>query len=178
MSNALAEARAILDSAGYRTMTPHPSADHIYFEDGSILGALYVLDSISSIVTTWESLQDAFLTTNAVRLNADPLKAWNCYTAFLTAAPPSKADMSTLANIEEDFRGTRKLVRAGVMTRGEIETALAPLLPLRRLLTLAPDDIKARLASRLGEPGSPLQSLLSTLAVDSVAAALLEQQSP
>lgn len=176
MANTLAEARAVLDAAGYRTLIPQPTASHFFFEDMSVLGALYVLGTVKELVDQWESLQDAFLRDNAPRLVVDPFKAWNCYTAFLTADLPATNDASTLFAIEEDFRGSRKVVRAGVGSRADIETALAPLLPLRRLLTLAPDDIKIRLSSRLGEPGSPLQSLLTDASPAKIAAALLEAE--
>jgi hypothetical protein len=176
MSSVLSEARAVLDTAGYRTLAPSPVSACFYFEDANILGVLYVLDSVDAILSDWESLQDGFLQENAPRLVIDPFKAWNCYSAFLTAGPPGKDDASKLFAIEENFRGTRKLVRAGVTNRAEVEAALAPLLPLRRLLTLEPENIKTRLAERLGDSASPLQGLLSDTEVEGVAAALLEAE--
>ena len=92
--------------------------------------------------------------------------------AFTNCCPRGRA--CALFSIEEDSRGTRKIVRAGVATRLDVEHALAPLLPLRRLLTLAPDDVKSRLASRLGGPGGPLHALLSDVAVEKIASSLLE----
>lgn len=176
LSNTLEEVRAVLDAAGYRTLMPQPTVPSLYFEDLSVLGVVYVVDTVQQLLSGWEHLQDSFLRDNASRLVVDPFKAWNCYSVFLTDEQPAKNDASALFSIEEDFRGTRKIVRAGVSTRHDIERALAPLLPLRRLLTLAPDDIKARLASRLGVPGAPLQGLLLDTKVEQVAASLLEAE--
>ncbi len=177
MSNTiLMEARAVLDAAGFRTLMPQPTSPCLYFEDLSVLGMVCTVETVPQLLSDWEKLQDAFLRDNAPRLVLDPLKAWNCYSVFLTADPAAKNDVSALFSIEEDFRGTRKIVRAGVAMRHDVEIALSPLLPLRRLLTLAPDDVKSRLASRLGAPGAPLQALLSDVAVDKVASSLLEAE--
>lgn len=176
MSTVLSEARAVLDAAGFRTLAQSPVATYFYFEDANILGVLHVLDSVDQILSDWESLQDRFLQENAPRLVIDPFKAWNCYSAFITSGPPGKDDASKLFAIEENFRGTRKLVRAGVTNRTEVEAALAPLLPLRRLLTLEPENIRVRLAERLGDSSSPLQGLLSDTDIEKIAAALLEAE--
>ena len=53
MSNILSEARAVLDAAGFRTLTPSPVAEVVYFEDANIIGVLYVLDSVDSILSRW-----------------------------------------------------------------------------------------------------------------------------
>jgi hypothetical protein len=161
MSNTLLDVRAVLESAGYRAQIPNPTAQHLYFEDSNILGIAYVLESVAAIIEQWEKLQDQFLRENAHRLLFDPLKAWNCYTVLLTSEQAAKEAASTLFMIEEDFRGTRKIVRTGMTTRTEMEESLAPLLPLRRILSLAPDDVRSRLTSRLGEPDNPLRALLT-----------------
>lgn len=161
MASTLLDARSLLEGAGYVTVLPSSISTVLHFEDTSVLGALHVLASVEQITRQWEELQDSFLRENATRLAFDPLKAWNCYTVLLTPEVPAKSDASRLFAIEENFRGTRKLVRSGVTTRPDVEAALAPLLPLRRLLSLRHDDAKARLASRLGGDKSPLRALLS-----------------
>ena len=47
--------------------------------------------------------------------------------------------------IEEDFKTARKIARASVSTREALETALGPLLPLKRVARLEDVDIRARL---------------------------------
>lgn len=174
MSNLLLDARALLEEMGYKTFAARPDAETILFEDAVLLGVVVVLDSPRRVLEQWEQLQDRFLRENARRLSIDPLKAWNSYTVLLTEAPADKATTAALFAIEEDFRGTRKIVRAGVSTRATIEAALSPILPLRRLLSITPDDIKDRLSARLADIGQPLQSLLTGAPASTIASALLE----
>ena len=173
MTNLLNEARSVLDGASYRTLLPNPDSRFIYFENAHVLGIVHALDSVQDMFREWESLQNQFLRENAPRLIADPFKAWNCYCVLLTATSCAPSDASALCAIEEDFRGTRKIVRAGVTTRTNAENALAPLLPLRRVLSFDAEDMKVRLSDRLGPPQSPLQGLLTDVTVHQIAISLI-----
>lgn len=174
MSNLLLDVRAVLEEMGYQTFAESPDAESALFEDSVLLGVLVVLESPSAILEQWEPYQDRFLRDNARRLSIDPYKAWNSYTILLTEAPADKVTTAALFAIEEDFRGTRKIVRAGVSTRAAIEAALSPIAPLQRLLSITPDDIKDRLSGRLGDIAHPLRSLLTDTPATDIASALLE----
>lgn len=176
MTNILLDARQLLDDAGYRTLLAEPNATFFYFEDLNVLGVVHAIPSVSGLLTEWEALQDAFLRDNAARLAADALKAWNCYSVFLSSGPCVGNQASLLFSIEENFRGTRKLARAGLGTRLDVEGALASLLPLRRVLPLAQTDIRARLESRLAQHGSALALLLTEVPTKSICESLLESQ--
>ncbi|MCO6512809.1 MAG: hypothetical protein J5I65_18645, partial [Aridibacter famidurans] len=102
---------------GYQTSMPVSDPRSVLFEDDVLLGALFVLESPAVILNQWERCQDSFLRENSPRLSIDPYKAWNSYTVLLTEAPTDRNTMEALFAIEEDFRGTRKIVRAGVTTR-------------------------------------------------------------
>ena len=176
MHNILSDVKAVLHTAGYVTHMPQPTSTSLYFEDSYVLGVVFTLTTVNDIRTSWETLQDRFLRENAKRLVLDPFKAWNCYTVLLTPESAIKEDATALCAIEEDFRGTRKIVRSGVSTRTDVELALAPLLPLRRLVSLTPENVRTRLAQRLGEVGSPLQALLSETPANRIASALVDPE--
>jgi len=176
MSTTILDARSVLENAQYRTYFPKPDAQHIYFEDSSIRGVLHVLENVEAIVTQWEHLQDNFLKINGSKLSTSPHKAWNCYTVFLTAQPAPKTQCGQLFAIEENFRSTRKLARAGVKTKADMEVALGPLLPLRRLLSLQSDDVNAMLESRLGGAETPLAGIVAKADPNQIAAALIASQ--
>src|SRR5713101_742490 len=126
MSSPLDEARSVLELAGFATFSPQPNSTFFHFEDISLMGHVRALATAEEIVAKWERIQDDFLSANAPRLVRDPTKAWNLYTVLLTAEPAAGAVPGRLFAIEEDFRGTRKIVRAGVVARQDILTALGP----------------------------------------------------
>ncbi len=173
MPDLLFESRSLLEAAGYRTALPEPDSTHLHFEDANILGVLHILPSAELLLSTWRNLQDEFLRKNASHLLADPIKAWNCYCIFLTSMPCPLGGLSTLFAIEDDFRGTRKIVRSSISTRRDVDNALAPLLPIRHLLTFAAENSKMRLASRLAQLQAPLKGLLTDATTHDIARGLL-----
>jgi hypothetical protein len=148
MLNLLGECRTLLEQAGYRT-TPGTDAETCYFEDDSIVGAVLIYDDVTTLLERWERRQDAFLTQNARPLRQDPLKAWNIYTVHLTQTRADESDYTRLFNIEHDFRGTRKIARAGVVIVSDVNDALLPLMPLQRLVALTASDLRSRAKQRL-----------------------------
>lgn len=176
LPSVILDARSVLEIAGFRVALIPDTRPSLYFEDKSVLGVLFVTDTVGEILSDWRSLQDQFIRRNSSHLMLDPLKAWNLYSIFLTPDVASASELSKLSLVEEDFRSTRKIVRAGVIGMPDVETSLGALIPLRRILSLAPDDIKQRLGDRLGGPGAPLHALLDTTEVGAIAAKLLEAQ--
>ena len=176
MPRLLDDVRTLLDAEAFTTLLLPPDSSVLYFEDSTIMGHVQVLSTADDILQTWESLQDAFLHRNATRLLLDPTKAWNLYTVLLaTHAPP--ADLArALSSVEDDFRGTRKIARAGVVTRRDIAAALAPILPLQNVSSVALLDANARLAQRLQSVSPPLQGLVDGTPTDSLVASLLGDQ--
>lgn len=172
----LDEVRSVLEGEGYQTYAPEPDASFFYFEDLSVIGQVQTPDTANEIIEHWESVQDTFLRTNAPKFLRDATKAWNLYTVMLTTDPGDKTVPARLFAIEEDFRGTRKIVRAGVLSRDDILSALAPLLPLQRLLVVGRPQARQRLAERLSLVHHALTPLTSNESAESIAAALIEVQ--
>ena len=173
MSRLIDHVRTELEAADFATLLRRPDSLTLYFEDLSIMGQIHVFGSADEIVETWEFVQDEFLKHNASRFLRDATKAWNLYTILLTAQTPASQVAAKLFSIEDDFRGTRKIARAGVTTREDIAVALAPILPLRNVLAVRLVDAKERLVERLGAITPVLSSLVSGAPPESIVATLL-----
>jgi hypothetical protein len=173
--NLVEEARSILEAAGYRTALASSSPCTLHFEDEIVLGAIFIHPSLSLLISSWEECQDRFLGSNSQVLRSDPVKVWNIYTVHLTADAGSPSQVSEAFNIEQDFRGTRKLVRAGVVTRTDVREALLPLLPLQHRLKLSPKNVTERLKERLALSSKVLVRLVELPERASIELDLLEE---
>lgn len=172
MSRLIDEARIVLEESGFATFLPTPDASALTFEDISVLGQVHVLDSADDVLAKWQLLQDTFLRESAERLSRDASKAWNVYTVLLTSDSPSAEVTARLFSIEDDFRGTRKIARSGVLSRQDVSAALAPILPLQNVLSVGVLDAKQRLAERLRPINPALEKLVGDASVESIAASL------
>jgi len=170
------EAQKILNEAGYYT-SHFPEKDWILFEDEALFGFISIAVKAEDILEAWEQSQDFFLARNATRLRAAPAKAWNAYCAFITDAVCAPQLKSQLLKIEEDFRGTRKIVQTEITSTDELYAALFPLLPIKNLVTLTDFDSRPRLKSRLSflRPNE-LQALLNGDVAPSIVDILLEDE--
>jgi hypothetical protein len=174
--NIVDECRSMLEAAGYRTALSDSSQHTCYFEDESVLGAVFVHSSLDELLDDWEKRQDRFLGTHSGRLRTDPVKAWNIYTIHLTADPDTRGNASRLFEIEQDFRGTRKIVRTGVNARSTIKEAILPLLGLQHRVTLSRSNLVGRLRERLALSGKTLVRVLDEVSDADIAAELMEGQ--
>ena len=59
--NIIHYARAILEEANYETFEQSPSRNVFYFEDNSVLGFVKDCEDVSTILSSWESIQDSNL---------------------------------------------------------------------------------------------------------------------
>lgn len=175
MRDLLLDTRSVLESGSYRTQTPEGRSDCLYFEDATILGAVYFCPSVQIMLANWEREQDSFLRSNTTRFSIDPLKAWNSYSIFLTDGVATSEQKTQLFAAEEDFRGTRKILRCSVESRSDIENAIASLLPLRRIVELSVEDIRERLMDRLKSTRAPLHSLLTDATPSTIAQLLVNE---
>ena len=146
------EARNIFEKYGYETFNFKEEPISFIFEDQSLLGFVCVCDSVQDILDKWQQVQDSFLSKSARLLSSDPLKAWNVYSVYLTEGNAPKDHQLDLIIIEEDLRGTRKIVGHGILTRTDLENALLPLLPIRQKVLLTTEDYLERLETRIEIP--------------------------
>src|ERR1700730_4192815 len=152
--NLTVEARRLLESSRYRTY-PGATDDIFYFEDSSLLGFVWIASNPQALAKEWQRLQDSFLAEKDLQLRKSKDKSWNAYSVLLTEVDVTEEQAHALLRIEEDFRGTRKIAKAGVRTAGQLMRALLPLLAIQNLVELERDDSKVRLRSRLShlDPG-------------------------
>jgi hypothetical protein len=123
------EARQILELAGY-FIRPSISEEGFDFEDETLFGFVRIYPDPAQIPSDWEIQQDSFLSRNARPIRANTPKAWNAYSVFLSPGEVSADLRATLSQIEDDFRGTRKIVRSDLTTSEDLQTALYPLIGL------------------------------------------------
>src|ERR1051325_3174630 len=107
--NLVDEAQQILEQTGYYVRSSN-LGESFDFEDETLYGFLKIYPSAEAIVEHWEKEQDEFLQRYARRIRANPPKAWNAYSVFLTATDAPGDVKTELRQIEDDFRGTRKIV--------------------------------------------------------------------
>ena len=169
------EARTVLETGGFRTALGVSSANSVYFEDDIIVGAVFIHSTLADLITSWEECQDRFLGTNSRALRSDPIKAWNIYTIHLTSDRGVPSQMSEAFNIEQDFRGTRKIVRVGVVKRTDVREALLPLLPLQHRTSITSGNISERLKERLALLSRVLVRLVEHPEQNSIEHDLLEE---
>ena len=174
--NLMLEARTVLESARYCTLASTTSADTFYFEDDNLIGSVTEYPGVSQLLDAWERTQDAFLGQHARQLRAHPAKSWNVYTIHLTSESAAAEFASRLFAVEEDFRGTRKVARAGIRTKEDLRRALLPLLPIQNLVALTRADQTERLRARLVDCHSSLEHLLGDLPIPEMANRILEAQ--
>jgi hypothetical protein len=170
------ESRSLLESAGYRTALSNTHSDQFYFEDACILGAVFVHPDVASLLDNWQAWQDRFLGTHSQTLRLDPIKAWNIYTVHLTSETGTGAEATKAFNIEQDFRGTRKIARIGVTKRADVKEALLPLLSLQTRLILSSQRTTERVRERLALSSAVIVRVLEKADDTTIALDLMEEK--
>lgn len=173
----LREAEALLRAANFDAQTAIGDAETLQFEDANLLGFVAVHNTIADLLRSWQAQQDEFLRRNAVSLRRDPSKAWNIYAVFLTGDRASGDAAARLLSIEEDFRATRKIAQANVVSRADVQRALAPLLPLSSAGVVQSLDPDRALRDRLDAGERRLFDMIrrSEMEEPQIIAALLEE---
>lgn len=183
----LEESEDLLVDQGYEVWRHPDETDRLYFEDASIFGMVITYASPSDLVETWEDRQDEFLRVyrDDLRSSESKEKVWNAYTVHLTVSTVDTPDSdegiemrNALYQIEEDFGGTRKIVRSGVGD-DDVESALLPLLEIKAEPELEASNYREGLRRELEEGDFEeafLQLLKEDMPVDEIANQLLQDK--
>jgi hypothetical protein len=143
------QAEILLREAGYETWPwgggPVPV---VCFENEAVVGFIHVFGTSDGLLEDWQKAQEVTLARHAPALRLAGEKAWNVYSVFIAGDGPG-ARMRDIEQIEEDFRQTRKIARAGVQTGSDLTKVLLPLLPIISQPVIAGTDYQARLQTRL-----------------------------
>lgn len=163
--NLLQEVRRTLQLNGYRVAAARDAVDQIQFEDDSLMGFVWEARTGAAIVANWRQKQDDFLRRNASKLRSSEFKSWNIYGVFLTVEGVSSIESTELKEIEEDFRATRKIARAGIETSSQLLNALYPFIPIQRLVPFDAENPSERLKEKLDKlPRNAVQALFDQTA--------------
>lgn len=155
MNELLATARAELERSRYFVVSRE---DQLLFENDTLMGFVRSALTVNELLGSWESWEQRFLGESAMAIRRAGVKAWNLYAIFLTMEPASEKDKSAIADIEENFESTRKVVQAGVVSAEDVRRALYPLLPLQNRSLMEDVDPIARLQPHL-PPSFPREML-------------------
>lgn len=147
--NLLLEAQSLLERSGYEVRTIRTAEMQLIFEDDFIIGMVAVFQSVQSLIDTWQSVQDGFLTTYQGLMQKELDKAWNSYVVFLSTEVVSADNKDKIAAIEENLRGARKIVGTGIVSSMDLEKAFLPILPIQKTVNITREDHLQRLRSRL-----------------------------
>ncbi len=132
MTELIDDVRRTLSEANYLTAISNAGGrDVLIFESATVLGFLLLYENPSGLLENWVADFREVVAAHQLGLRRAQAKSWNAYTVLLAAQPPSVAELVTLAAIEEDLTGTRKIARAGVTDADELRQALLPLLPIQ-----------------------------------------------
>jgi hypothetical protein len=139
---------ALLQRVEYKVARLQAARPCISFEDQNILGVAVQFSSANELLENWEQEQDSFLQRNALALRRAGSKSWNVYSVFL-AAEASQAEYLRGTLIEEDFRGSRKIVAMNLKTEADILRAVLPLLPIQNNVQARQENVRQLLLERL-----------------------------
>ncbi len=170
----LSDTQSLLSQAGYGVLGSNGRTGTMFFEDPVVFGFVCVKETAEAIAGSWEEMQDQFLSQNADSIRRASEKAWNAYSIFLTERRCSDEMRCSLLRIEEDFRGSRKIARAGITTGEDLANALLPLLPLRSVAVVQSQDLTERLRQRVDLSDLEFAALAKGESDTAFARALLE----
>lgn len=136
-SSLLAAATEILLQGGYRvregsSVESRLSTERL-FEDPYGVVSIVVHDTWQSLASTWRDGQARLVELISARVGPADAKAWEGYLVLLTPGIAATSEERTVARrIRYDTSRVRKLVATGeeIRTTGDVERALASLLPL------------------------------------------------
>lgn len=170
----LPDVETILTKAGYHTARTSAVPACLAFEDVSLFGFIVEYDSILALMDGWKKSEQVFLTLHAPSLRRAGEKAWNCYSVHFTSETASESEMRTLLAIEENFKSTRKIARAGLTSRKDLTHALSPLLPLQNVITPERQRSQPDFKGRFHEwPDAATEALAGDASSDEILALLL-----
>jgi hypothetical protein len=176
MTDILGASANVLGKAGFATRRASiGDRELLVFEDCSVPGFLYSYTDPTDLIQSWEKDVDRAIAAHQFGLRRAGQKAWNVYVVLLAASKANHGQSAALTAIEEDLRGTRKIVSAGVADLADLRAALLPLLPLQSAPRLEAVDMVAEIRERTTElPSRAVDAFLST-ADDSVVIQVLEE---
>jgi len=173
--NLSSTAMSLLKNAGFDIQESSDLFNGFYFEDETIMGIVICFSSAKELLDSWRDRQNEFLKRNARLIRRSGDKAWNIYTIFLTHEKCPRDKEAEFLAVEENFEGTRKIARSGLMTSNDVKYALLPVLPLQSLAPIKEINIQEELKSRLDLTEVTQAALLGSASPKELADKLLDE---
>jgi hypothetical protein len=146
--------QALLQDAGYETwLVVLDKYEAVAFEDDATMGFACIFATGAELLKEWQNLETKFLMNFSPALKKAGEKTWNVYSVFLCAASAVEDEARAIRWVEEDLQRTRKVTGLVPNGRGDVVTALLPLLPIQYQPRLDTEDfnltqrLKRRIAS-------------------------------
>jgi hypothetical protein len=153
----------VLQEAGCAIeLTALGSREVLVFENDTVMGFVVPYESCEQLIEAWTMDSSLAVSKYQFGLRRAETKAWNTYMFLLTPDSADHSAMIALGAIEEDLRGTRKVVRARVRDGSDLRAAFLPLLPLQSAPRLDAIDMRDEIRRRTPElPERVLNAFLS-----------------
>ena len=143
--------------------------EFLIFENDSVIGFVFSYPNAQSLIARWADDSEAAVSANQFALRRAGQKAWNTYVVLLASGDISHAEIASLAAIEEDLTGTRKIARSDINGISDMEAALLPLLPLQSAPKLDAVDMVLEIRQRATElPPRAIEAFVSSTEVSVV----------
>lgn len=157
--------QALLQDAGYETwLVAIDRSEIVAFEDDSVMGFACIFETAETLLREWAVLETQFLKNFSPALKRGGEKTWNVYSVFLCAENASADESRAIRWIEENLERTRKVTGIVANGRGDLITALLPLLPIQYQPRLDSEDFD--LTQRLGTRIASIAPLAERAALD------------
>lgn len=130
----IAASSSILAAAGYQAVDDaewNTATTRLYEDVYGIVG-MAVFSTCSELLRSWPDLQASLVGVMSQKVGRAESKAWDGYLVLLTPGVAPSDDLE-IEDIRYDTTRLRKLIATGedLMTAGDVEQLLRPLLPLR-----------------------------------------------
>ena len=176
MSDLITDSAEILVSAGYSVKRISASKrEALAFENSVCLGFVFAYDTADQLIREWTDDSKAALARHGLALRRAAEKAWNVYLVLIAGGEKSEELQASLAELEEDLIGTRKIARDGLASNADVRSALLALLPLQSAPKLEAVDMPSEIRLRASDVDSRGIDAFLSPADESVVLQLLEE---
>jgi hypothetical protein len=176
MKELLSESINTLRNAGFEANQGESGGrEYAIFEDATTVGFVFAYRDSAELIAHWKEDSSSVISRYALALRRADRKAWNTYVVFISSGATDDRALVALSAIEEDLSGTRKIARAGLADRADLQAALLPLLPLQSAPRLEAVNIVAEIRQRTTElPQRAVDAYLASIE-DAIVLQILEE---
>lgn len=129
---------------------------YLAFEDATLVGCVAAFETLTSLESNWEAIQNSFFSRFALDLRRSGEKSLNVNLLLLVV---ENGEDKLVRNLENDFVAARKIVRTGV-THTTVKESLLSLAEIQNKAPLQINDPLEVLRDELGFDDKQFEALL------------------